>query len=612
MIILGINWEQNSSASLMIDGKIVGCSSEERFSRVKNDERYPKKAIDWLLKEYNVSTESIDEVCYISTVWAPGYILTRHYTSFSIDDYVNEQEKIWYPRIYKKKSISQIKIFEKKIDLKQYPGSKYWGPIVKKFKKKIDHVSNKEVIKDGQFIRSEIIKKHLNVSGNKIKFIDHSYGHAAYGYFGSTKSDSKKLVFTIDAFGDYLNYTCSVFSKKKNSYSVKKITKGSNFIIGRLYRYITLILGLKPNEHEYKVMGLAPYCKSKYYEDVLKIFKKFQKVKGLHFVDDQKPKDLYFAVKELIKNKRFDAIAGGLQAYSEILISEWISNCIKKTGISNICISGGVALNVKANYLVSKLKNVKNLHVPPSPDDASQSMGACYASYLDFYNTNKDKNIDPPQHIEDAYLGFDINSDEKSSLLKKIKKNKNYIIKKRNINYEAAKLLSKGKIIARAIGKAEFGARSLGNRSILADPSNPNIKKIINEKIKNRDFWMPFAASVLEQHAKKYFYLNSSADSYSYMTNCVETSQLGKKNFSAALHPYDETCRPQIIKKGSNKDYEDLINNFSKLTGIHGLLNTSFNIHGAPIINDIDDAINVFIKTNLDALIVPGYIIVKK
>jgi len=261
MIILGINWEQNSSASLMINGKIVGCSSEERFTKIKNDERYPYNAINWLLKTNKIKKQSIDEICFISSVWAPGYILTRHYTTFSINDYLNEQKKVWYPRIYKNKKISQLKTFSKKIDLNQFPGPKFWKPIVTKYKKESDHVSNKKIVFDGQMIRSKVVKEHLGINVDKVKFIDHSEGHAAYAYFGSPEEPRKKLVFTIDAFGDYLNYSCRIIEKKKKLYSIIKITEGSNFIIGRLYRYITLIMGLKPNEHEYKVMGLAPYCK---------------------------------------------------------------------------------------------------------------------------------------------------------------------------------------------------------------------------------------------------------------------------------------------------------------------------------------------------------------
>ena len=152
---------------------------------------------------------------------------------------------------------------------------------------------------------------------------------------------------------------------------------------------ITQFLGFKNYGDEYKVMGLAPYSKQEYYKETLNIFRKFQKVEGVYFVDKNKPKDLYFAIKELIDNKRFDAIAGALQTYTEELICKWISNCVQKTGVEDVCMAGGVSLNVKSNYLISKLKNVRSIHVPPSPDDSSQSMGAVYASYSNHLFKNK-------------------------------------------------------------------------------------------------------------------------------------------------------------------------------------------------------------------------------
>ena len=131
-IIIGINWEQNSTASLMINGEIVACVSEERFSRVKNDERYPYHSINWFLKKFEIKKNEITNVCFISKVWAPGYILTRHYTTFSIKDYLLEQKKIWYPRIYLNKKVSQINVFKNKIDFNQFPGIKFWKKIFNK------------------------------------------------------------------------------------------------------------------------------------------------------------------------------------------------------------------------------------------------------------------------------------------------------------------------------------------------------------------------------------------------------------------------------------------------------------------------------------------------
>ena len=604
-IILGINWEQNSTAALMIDGVIVSCSSEERFTRIKNDERYPKNSIDWILKSNNIKPSDLDFVCFISKVWSPNYILTRHYTKFSIKDYIKEQKDYWYPKIYHKKKISFVKLFKDKIDFNQYPSKFFWKKIFNQIRNKDTHVSNKKIIEYGKQIRIDVITKHLKIDVNKIEFIDHSTGHASYAYFG-VKNINKAIVITLDAFGDYINYSAHKFEKIKNKIHIKKIVSGNNFIIARLYRYITLILGLKPNEHEYKVMGIAPYCKKKYFEPILKKFMNYQKVNGIKFKDYKMPKDLYYAIKNDLEGSRFDAISGALQKYTEILIEKWILNINKKK--YPVALAGGVALNVKSNYNLSK--KFFDISVPASPDDSSQAMGCCYAKYIELFNNKKVYN--PPKPLEQVYLGYEITDNEIEMVIKKYKLKKNFMIFRTNINKIAAKKLALGKIIARASDKAEFGARSLGNRSILADPRKLYIKEIINEKVKNRDFWMPFAATVLEKKYKKYFKVNDDKNNYKFMTKCLDATQEGEANLQAALHPYDKTCRPQILLKNVNKRYEDLILNFEKITGVAALLNTSFNLHGEPIVNTAEDAINVFFKTDLDGLILNSTLILKK
>ena len=186
-IILGINWEQNSTAAIMVNGQIVSCVSEERFSRVKNDERYPKKAIEWILKENNIKKNDITKVCVISNAWSPTYSLIRHYTKFSIKDFIEEQKKIWFERIYKKKKKSQIKVFHQKIDFNQFPGIKFWKKIYSKLLNINDHASNKELINFGKEIRSQVINLHLGTKSKDIKFIDHSTGHAAFAFFPKNK-----------------------------------------------------------------------------------------------------------------------------------------------------------------------------------------------------------------------------------------------------------------------------------------------------------------------------------------------------------------------------------------------------------------------------------------
>ena len=602
-IYIGINWEQNSTAALMVDGKILASISEERFSRIKNDERYPYSAINWLLKNFKIAKKDITAICFISEAWTPAYILTRHYTKMNVNDYIDEQKKIWYPRLYKNKKISQLKTFKDKIDINQYPGKKYWEKNIKILNKQSDHTSNKELIEIGKKIRKEVVGIHLGIDKNKIKFIDHSTGHIFYSFFALGK-DRKTLSISMDAFGDFINYKATKFYLKNKKIHIKEIVKGGNFIIARLYRYITLILGLKPNEHEYKVMGLAPYTKKQYFEKITELFFSLQDVKGLKFYNKKKIPDLYFYIKELLDGKRFDAISGALQDYTEKLINKWIKNILKKHKFENISLAGGVAMNVKNNLIISKQNKIKNVYIPPSPDDSSQAMGACYVHYFKKFNKK-------PKPLKNAYLGYQINNENVKKIIKKIDKKKYQIITK-NINDKATIMLVNNKVLARCVGRSEFGARALGNRSIIANPSNENIKKIINEKIKNRDFWMPFAASVLDKYSKKYFELNGHIENYKYMTSCVNTKPNYIEKLKAGLHPYDNTCRPQIVTKKDNLDYYNLIKKFGDKSNTYALLNTSFNLHGYPLVNSEKDAIKVFEMTDLDGLILENYLIIKK
>ena len=277
--------------------------------------------------------------------------------------------------------------------------------------------------------------------------------------------------------------------------------------------------------------------------------------------------------------------------------------------INNVCFAGGVAMNVKSNLVISKERKISRFYVPFAPDDNSLSIGACYITQKN--NINKFNSSFKNKKISIPYIGLSSEMKNRDNYILKIFKNKKYKIHKTQINNIASKLLSKGSVIGRCVGKSEFGSRALGNRSILAHPSMKNIKNKINEKIKNRDFWMPFAATVLEKYASKYFYFNTPKKDYQYMTNCVHTKKLGKICLSEAIHNYDETCRPQILLKNINPDYEDLINSFGKITGIYGILNTSLNIHGYPIVGNEFEAINIFKKTNLDGLILRDYFVEK-
>ena len=609
--ILGINWEQNSSAALFLNGECLGALSNERITRKKNDESYPKDAIDWLLEEFNVTVSEIECVIFVSKQWAPGWILSRHYTSFSMQDYLKEQNEFWYPKIYEGKNLSPLTVFSEKLDLEQFPGEEFWKDIVKKYEGREAHPSNKEIENLGQKVRMKVVEIHLGIT--KVLFMDHSSCHNAYAYFSQQNRSDTFLSISLDAFGDDINYSAKLYSPSASGVKLTNVVSGNNLIIGRLYRYVTLILGLKPNEHEYKVMGLAPYCKPKYYKHILKMFKGIQDVDGLKFKYVNKPKDHFFDIRKKLYSERFDSIAGGLQAYTEYLVSSWVKNLIKHTKIKNVCFAGGIAMNVKSNMLISKLKDLKDLHVPLTPDDTSQAIGACYQ----FYHQHTDKSVNP---ISSPYLGRHCNKllkqgvndcDHLKNLLKNADKKENFQFISENYLKEGAQQLASGRVLGVIWGREEFGARALGNRSVVANPMHTYIKKKINETIKDRDFWMPFAASIPEKHAKDYLVLDCNSKAYAYMTNTVESRPLGQKKLLAALHPYDQTCRPHIIPTGGNDIYETLINEFGHITGTYALLNTSLNLHGFPICSDFEDAVHVLLNSNLDGLLTEGMLVMK-
>ena len=253
-------------------------------------------------------------------------------------------------------------------------------------------------------------------------------------------------------------------------------------------------------------------------------------------------------------------------------------------------------------YKRQELDCVDDLFVAGSASDESQCIGACYFANYENGITNKP--------LENLYLGTENSEDEVSSYIEDQKLGEKYDISDAT-NIKVAKLLADGEVVSRVCGKMEFGSRALGNRSILANPSNPGIIQHINELIKGRDFWMPFAATVLDTFADKYLVNNKEFDSR-YMAVAMDTKKEFLSDIKAGTHPYDETIRPQILTKEQNSEYYDLITEFSKLTGIGSLLNTSYNLHGLPVVNDVADAIHVFENSGLRHLVLNNILISKR
>ena len=229
MIILGVCLSFQSSACLLIDGEIKLATSEERFSRIKNDESYPINSINYLLSQYKISSNEIDKVAIISKGWTPGYLMVRRFSKFSYLDRKKEEKLIWYPRLYQKNNkVSLIGAFKDKIDYDQFPGKIFWKKVFNNLKNENDHVTSKKLLSYGKEIRTNIVQKHLNILREKIEFIDHSYGHICYSYYSKAKKNNKTTCVSIDAYGDNVNYSVWTFNKKKGK--ILKRTLKSNKI----------------------------------------------------------------------------------------------------------------------------------------------------------------------------------------------------------------------------------------------------------------------------------------------------------------------------------------------------------------------------------------------
>ena len=587
MIILGIHDGHNSSAAVIKDGELICSIAEERLSRVKHHYGYPVRAIKMVMEYSKISKKDIDIVAMSSATIPPSYFYTLRNSTFTIEDYWKEQREYWYPRLYNGEKPKYLDVLSHRID-KNFP---YDESLIK------DEEDHKGMIK----ARKKLISDSLNIPIEKIKVYDHHKCHAYYGYMLSDKKDEDVLVYTMDGGGDNANGTVSIGSQNAE---LNEISRSSNCNIGRMYRYATLLLGMRPADHEYKIMGLAAYNSDQYGINAFNIYDETLKVDGLKFKYKKEIKDHFFYFKEKLEGQRFDAIAYGIQKKCENILTEWISNGIKKTGIKNIIMSGGVAQNIKANKLIAELNEVSSLFIPPGPGDESISIGAAYIAYSEISNNIK---IKCPNN---GYFGpsFD-NNQIKDEIDKSI--NDEYVVQRITPDM-VAQLLANGDVVARfAKEQMEFGARALGNRSILADPRRPDVIHHINKLVKMRDFWMPFAPSIISEREKDYMINPKNIDAR-FMAVGFDSTELAKKHIPAGLHPFDRTARPQIVYKNDNPSYHRLIREFEKLTDVGALMNTSFNIHGEPIVGSPFDAISTFKRCGLHHLYIGDWLISKK
>ena len=555
------------AAAILVDGEVIAAAEEERFSREKHAVGKPcLNSIKFCLEEAGVSP---DEVDYAAFPWS-------------------------FDAFNKKKWIYALNtVFSEP--------SRAYKTITKASKK------TKEIKK---MILNMLKDAGIKLQEDKIFYVEHHLAHAASAYFLSGYENA--AIMSIDGSGE-LTSTLLAEGRNGKIRKIKEIDLPDS--LGRFYSTMTAYLGFRPNNGEYKLMGMAPYGDPKKIDlsDIIYMKNDTFKVNPEYVwpIRSRRYDPEAMIPKKLVErfgpprkgdglSEPYIHIAAATQKIFEDIVirlmDKHIGSVLKDTG--NLVFAGGCALNVVLNRKLIKHPLIKNIFVQPASHDAGTSLGAAvYASAV-----LGDK-IKP---MKDAYLGPSYSDAAIESLLKK-KSNITYE-KKPDIEKEVAEVLKEGKVVGWFQGRMEYGPRALGNRSILGNPTTPGISDRINEMIKFREKWRPFCPSIMEEHAKDIIESDNPAP---YMTLSFEVSEKWKEKIPEVVH-VDGTARPQTVNEKDNPRFYRLIKCFFEKTGVPVLINTSLNRRGEPMACSPEDALNIYLGSGLDYLALGDFLVKRK
>ncbi len=577
-IVLGLNCNHaDSSACIFIDGKLIFAIEEERINREKHWAGLPVKSINECLKFSQIDLKDITDI------------------AINTNPLSNINSKLIY-------------------FLKNYLFGKKKYEIVKRLSKKIN--LKKDINK---FFFPKNLSKNV-----KIHYVDHHLSHISSAFYPS--GFTKAIGLSVDGFGDF----CSLSITKCENNSLK-IYKKYLFphSLGVFYEALTQFIGFKNYGDEYKMMGLSSYGKPKYlnkildnifikknnFEINLKYFNHTDKNYSYKFEGKPIQNNLYnsnleklLGIKDLSSkniNEIHKDIAASAQKAYEIKLFE-ICDELKKINFSeNLVFAGGCALNSLANKKLNEFKQFKNIFIPYAPGDGGGSIGAA------IYTQKKLENDKIIYNLKSPFIGPRYSNSEIKEIISNFDELKNFDIKFFENKEEQLSLIAKNlfenKIVGNFNDRMEFGARALGNRSILANPCNPNIKDIINKKIKRRESFRPFAPAILYEKKLDWFENNNHNP---YMSS-VENIRIEKQNDIPAVTHIDGTGRVQTVTKEINESFYNLINKFYEISNVPILLNTSFN-ENEPIVMSPEDAIKCFLRTQMDILVLNDFVIFRK
>ena len=556
MITLGINYSQmhDSSACIVRDGDLLFAVAEERISRLKHDARFPQLAVQACLDFAKVSAAQLDEVCFGWQTAGPVY---RH-------------------------------------DLKLYASGR-WPVNYLNVLNSSRHFLSMWHQESG----AANFRRAFGPAKARMRFVDHHLAHAlsAYGYSGFDDS----AVVVMDGRGAW---EATTIWHGRNGRIDPILTINYPDSIGLFYSEFTAFLGFVRNSDEWKVMGLAPYGQPGI--DLSKFIDLGATLPRVH--SRELVTSTPFAnvipllgpqrVPESDISNHHKNIAFAVQEACEHAMMTVVRLALQKTGSRNLCLAGGVALNSKANGKIAASGLIEKFFVQPAASDDGVALGAALAPYLDSNGTL------PSKAMRHGYWGpsFDDGAIESALKIYKIKH-----AKLSDPAVAAARLLSTGKILGWFQGRMEFGPRALGARSILADPRDPEMNAKVNNAVKFREWWRPFAPSFKKEAAPEY--LESAYDSpFMILTAQVRPE---KRSVIPSVTHVDGSARPQTVEREINPLYYRLIDEFGKITGVPVIMNTSFNLRGEAIVHTPTDAIQTFFSSGMDALVIGSFLVEK-
>jgi carbamoyltransferase len=570
--ILGLSFDyHDAAAALLIDGQLVAAIQEERLSRVKHDPSLPAKAIQACLKHAGISPQALDAVVF----------------------YENPLRK--FDRILKTSQNSNRAYLEETLQA--------W-------------------ITEGKFSPRQRIANLLAISPEKIHYGEHHRSHAASAYYPSPFQEA--AIVTVDGVGEY--ETATIW--KGQGTSLHKLHHADfPSSLGLFYSAMTAYLGFEVNEGEYKVMGMASYGTPRHTDALRQVYR--NAALGLPELDPgyfdllasseypftealtrllgpQRIAETPFDPTRDPQSQRHADIAASVQALTEEIYLDLCRQALQETGAPTLCIAGGVALNSKANRRLQDELSVP-LFIQPAAGDAGGALGAA----LDWHYASKAGQARKTPF--DVYQGREFGNEEICRILDEAGIEGYRRLDDADLFAELAQQISQGKVIGWLNGRSEWGPRSLGSRSILADPRRQEMKEVVNSRIKFRELFRPFAPSVLAEKAHEYFDLEADIPALApedFMLSVAKATKTALERIPAVIH-VDGTSRLQLVRAETNPRYHALISAFERLTGVPVLLNTSFNRRGEPIVDSPQDALNTFMWTDIDILVMENIVIDK-